>query len=151
MVRRTRRGFTLLELLLVIGILVILAGAAVPYFITRGEKAKVDLAKAAVAQNGNIASALDMFKHDIGRYPTTEEGLGALITRPEGDDPRLENWVQYMKAGTEFKDPWGVDYQYTSPGQHNTDGYDLSSAGPNGQHGDEDDIANWVKEGGGSP
>ncbi len=83
---------------------------------------------------------LDAFEVDTGRYPTTEEGLRALIEAPAG----VNGWHgPYLKRNTVQNDPWGRPYVYVCPGSHNTNGYDLHSFGPDGQDGTEDDIDNW--------
>ncbi len=129
------KGFTLIELMLVVIIISVLAAMVMPRFVGRSEQARVAAAKADV--NANIALALDMFEMDINRYPTTDEGLGALRSNPAS----LSNWKgPYLKK--EPKDPWGKPYSYKFPGTHNND-YDLYSAGPNGIESDSDDIGNW--------
>lgn len=132
--RTRRRGFTLLELLLVLVILLVLAGLVVPKFANRGEQARETAAKTDIE---TISTALDTFEIDNGRYPTSEEGLDALMQAPAS----LDNWNgPYLRR--EPKDPWGNDYVYRYPGQKNRDGYDLYSFGPDGREGN-DDIANF--------
>ena len=131
-----RSGFTLIELLLVLVILATLAAVVVPKFTRRSEQARITAAKTDVA---NLSVCLDAFEIDTGRYPTTQEGLKALVEQP-GD---VKGWAgSYIKRGLP-KDPWGNPYVYRQPGQHNTDGYDLYSFGPDGQEGGSDDIDNW--------
>ncbi|MCG3178800.1 MAG: Type II secretion system protein G [Phycisphaerae bacterium] len=148
--RRVRHGFTLMELLLVIAILVILAGAAIPMFMGRSKAAKIDLAKSAIAPNGAIGVAMEGFHHDFDRYPTTEEGLKALQVKPDGDG--YDKWVGYLAKNSDLKDPWGVEYVYVctdgKAGEHNKEGYDLSSNGPDKQAGTDDDVKNWTEESG---
>jgi len=130
------RGFTLIELLLVLAILAVLAAMVVPKFTKRSQQAKNTAASVDIA---NIEVAMDAFEVDCGRYPTTEEGIRALVDQPSG----LTNWMgPYVKRGMP-KDPWGNLYVYRCPGQQNTDGYDLYSFGPDGQDGGGDDIDNW--------
>ena len=130
-----RRGFTLIELMLVVIIIGVLAAMVMPRLVGRSEQARIAASKADI--DANIALALDIFEMDCGRYPTTEEGLTALRTNPSA----LSTWKgPYLKK--EPKDPWGKPYFYKSPGTHNSD-YDLYSAGPNGIEGDNDDIGNW--------
>lgn len=130
-------AFTLIELLLVLVILAVLASVVVPRFTKRSEQARLTAAKADIA---SIGLSLDAFEVDCGRYPTTPEGLQALVEQPA----TVNNWQgSYLKNGTP-KDPWGIPYVYLCPGQHRPDGYDLSSCGPDGQPGGGDDIDNWT-------
>jgi len=136
--RRCHRagGFSLIELLLVLVILATLTAIVVPKFTKRSEQAKVTSAAVEISQ---IEVALDAFEVDCGRYPTTEEGLGALLQQPSNAD----GWHgEYLKRGIP-QDPWGNPYVYRQPGRHNTTGYDLYSFGPDGQEGGGDDIDNW--------
>lgn len=138
--RRMRRAFTLIELLLVMVILAVLAGIVLPKFTKRGEDAKISAAKASIS---SIGTALKMFEIDCGRYPTTEEGLRALIEQPPG----VNGWKHgYLEAGFDLKDPWGRDYVYRCPSQKDPDSYDLISCGSSGQLGAEDNIDNWTKK-----
>ena len=133
---RLDRGFTLIELLLVLVILAVLAAVVVPKFTRRSEQARLTAAATDIA---NLEVAMDAFEVDCGRYPTTEEGLKALIEQPSN----ANNWYgPYIKRGVP-KDPWGSTYLYRYPGRHNTSGYDLYSLGPDGQDGGGDDIDNW--------
>jgi len=135
-VTRLARGFTLIELLLVLVILAVLAAVVVPKFTKRTEQAKLT---AAATDISYIELALDIFEVDCGRYPTTEEGLKALVEQPSNAD----GWHDpYIKRGVP-SDPWGNAYLYRCPGQHNPSGYDLYSFGPDGQDGGGDDIDNW--------
>jgi len=134
------KGFTLIELLLVLVILAALATVVVPKFTKRSEQAKETAAKADIS---NMELAFDAFEIDTGRYPTNTEGLKALLEEPSN----AEGWKgPYLKRGTP-KDPWGKEYLYKQPGQYNKYGYDLSSAGPDGQPGNDDDVINWSREG----
>jgi len=134
-----RRGFTLIELLLVLVILTALAAIVVPKFTRRSEHARITAARADIA---NLEVALDAFEVDTGRYPTTEEGLAALVKEPSD----VTGWHgPYIKRDVP-KDPWGNPYVYESPGQHNTTDYDLWSFGPNKQEGGDDDIDNWSQQ-----
>lgn len=136
--RRRVGAFTLIELLLVLVILTTLAALVVPRFTKRSEQAKITAARADIA---NIEVALDSFEVDCGRYPATEEGIKALLDQPLSAD----GWQgPYLKRGTP-KDPWGAPYIYRYPGQHNPNGYDLFSCGPDGQEGTADDIDNWTQ------
>ncbi|MBW8015269.1 MAG: type II secretion system protein GspG [Planctomycetes bacterium] len=138
-IKRNCNGFTLIELLLVLVILATLATVIVPKFTRRSEQAKVTAAKTDIA---NLELALDTFEIDSGRFPTNSEGLRALVIKPSNAD----GWKEpYIKRGVP-KDPWGNDYVYKRPGQYNKYGYDLFSAGPDGQRGGDDDIKNWTED-----
>lgn len=127
-------GFTLIEVMVVIVILAIMAGLVVPKVVGQSDKARVKTTETALSATSN---AIDMFKVDNGRYPTTQEGLNALITPPQG----AKNWPEggYIKGGFP-KDGWENDLQYVAPG---TEGraYDLFSLGADGQEGGEDGNA----------
>ena len=129
-------GFTLIELLLVLVILATLAAVVVPKFTRRSEQARVTAARVEISR---LELQLEAFEVDTGRYPTTQEGLGALMEEP-GD---VKGWHgPYLSRGVS-NDPWGKPYVYKAPGEHNTAGYDLYSFGPDGQEGGDDDIDNW--------
>ncbi|HEX9145447.1 MAG TPA: type II secretion system major pseudopilin GspG [Candidatus Binatia bacterium] len=134
---RSSSGFTLIELIVVVVIIGLLAGLVLPQFIRQEEKAKL---KAARAQIELLATALDTFRLDVGRYPTSEEGLQALRQKPGG----LERWDgPYLKKDLPL-DPWGKPYNYKSPGDHGP--YDITSYGADGVpggDGDNRDITSW--------
>ena len=130
-----RSAFTLIELLLVLVILGALAAIVVPKLAGRGEEAKIKAAKSTVR---NIDGALDMFEIDNGRYPTSDEGIKALVEAPQN----VKNWKEYLKGGMP-KDPWGQDFVYRYPGQYNKSGPDVLSMGPDMKEGGNDDIDNW--------
>ena len=140
-VRAARGGFTLIELLLVLVIIGVLAMVIAPRFVGRSEQARIAAARADIA---NIESALDTFEVDAGRFPTTEEGLGALVAPPA----QVKAWHgPYLKRGGGVPlDKWNHPYNYRYPGQHNANGYDLWSFGPDGQDGGGDDIDNWTQQ-----
>ncbi len=130
-------GFTLVELLVVMVILGLLAALVVPSYLGREKKARAQAAKAQVELLG---TALDTFRLDVGRYPTTQEGLQALRAAP-GSLPRWDG--PYLKKDVP-QDPWGRPYVYESPGQHGD--YDLYSYGSDGAPGgasDAGDVASW--------
>lgn len=140
-----RRGFTLIELMVVIVILGILAGLIVPRIMGRPEQAKQLKAR---MQIESISTALKLYKLDNGGYPTTEQGLQALVDQPaSGNIPK--NWRKggYLEKGKVPKDPWGNDFIYLSPGIH--DDFDLIAYGADGSAGGEEknaDINSWESE-----
>lgn len=129
-----RGGFTLIELMVVVIIIAALAGMVVPRIIPASDDAKSNIARGDIA---NISLALRMYRLHTGRYPSTEEGLNALMSRPGAAD----NWRgPYLERRP--LDPWRREYLYRYPGQHNPHGFDLWSRGPDEQRAD-DDITNW--------
>lgn len=140
---RKARGFTLLEVLLVVAIIGLLAALVVPSFFGAQRGAEESLTKSTV--ESGFAGALDMYRMHMGRYPTTEEGLAALVNKPDNEEEAKKWRGPYVKDANKLKDAWGNTFQYAAPGQYNETTYDLSSPGPNGQQGDDDDITNWQK------
>jgi len=136
---RRSRGFSLLELLVVLLLLGAFAGIFAPKLFGQAEGAKRKAAKLEIDQ---IGQGLDLFKLEIGRYPTTQEGLGALMAAPTG----VSNWNgPYLKRTTLPKDPWNTEYKYTSPGEQGRP-YDIVSFGSDqkeGGDGDGKDITSW--------
>jgi general secretion pathway protein G len=131
------RGFTLLELLVVMVIIGLLAGYVGPKYFSQIGKSEV---KATKAQIDALGKAIDQFRLDIGRYPTTEEGLGILVTRP----PNIPKWEGPYLTKSVPIDPWGSPYIYKAPGDHGD--YDLLSYGKDGRpggDGENADITNW--------
>jgi general secretion pathway protein G len=135
-----RHAFTLVEMLLVVAIIGILAALIVPKISGKGEEARM---KAAQADITSIGTALDMFEVDCGHYPYGKNGLADLLVQPRD----AQNWKgPYLKDMTALpKDPWGHPYVYEFPGKHSLNSYDLTSTGPSGQYGNQDNIANWKK------
>lgn len=124
---RRAAGMTLIEILVVLVLIGVVLGIVGGNFIGRGEKAKADAAKIEI---GQIGQALDLYKLEVGRYPTSQEGLQALIQAPAG----ASNWNgPYWKKSTLPKDPWGNEYKYVSPAQSGP--YDILSYGADGKEG----------------
>ena len=138
---KNNKGFTLIELMIVVVILAVLAAAVIPRLTGRTKQARVSTAQMDIS--GNISVALDLYELDNGRFPTTDQGLQALISKPTST-PVPNNWNgPYLKR--EPVDPWGNEYKFTSPGTHSND-YDLYSIGSDDTEGSEDDITNWEIE-----
>ncbi|CAM4026291.1 type II secretion system major pseudopilin GspG [Roseateles saccharophilus] len=132
-----RRGFTLLELLVVMVIIGLLAGYVGPKFFGQIGKSEV---KAAKAQIDALQKSLDQYRLDVGHYPSTEQGLAVLVAKP-ADEPK---WAGPYLSKALPKDPWGHDYQYRAPGEHGE--YDLLSYGRDGRpggEGEDADIVSW--------
>jgi general secretion pathway protein G len=124
-----QRGFTLLELLVVLAIIGLLVGLVAPAALHQLGSAKEKIAHQSIER---LASVLDMYKLDIGGYPSTDQGLQALIARPQG----ATRWDgPYMKGNKVPDDPWGRPFQYRSPSQRPGHDFDLYSLGPTGQPG----------------
>ena len=133
-------GFTLIEVLVVIAILGILAAIVVPRIMDRPDEAKRVAAKADV---GAIVQALKLYRLDNGFYPSTDQGLGALVQRPTSQ-PVPGNWKQGGYLERLPKDPWGSDYQFLSPGvRGEIDVFSLGSDRARGGEGNAADIGNW--------
>ncbi|KAA0514953.1 type II secretion system major pseudopilin GspG [Enterobacter kobei] len=135
--KERQRGFTLMELMVVIVIMGVLASLVVPNLM--GNKDRADRQKAA-SDIIALENALDMYKLDNHRYPTTEQGLEALITAP-AQAPRAENYNPDGYIRRLPADPWGNDYILISPGEHGA--IDIMSTGSDAETGTEDDIHNW--------
>lgn len=133
-------GFTLIEVLLVVLIIGILAAMAVPMFAGRSQQARLAAARQDII--GALGLALDLYQQDVGTYPSTEQGLAALLSAPAGQTL----WRgPYLKAVEIPVDPWGTPYRYQYPGSASPSLYDLASAGPDKQFGTADDITNHDK------
>lgn len=132
------KAFTLIELLLVITIISILAAVAVPRFFGRTQEARITAARQTIV--GAFGIAMDLYEQDVGRYPSTEEGLQVLI-----QNPQRRNWRgPYLKSASIPMDPWGNPYRYTYPSELTNSEYlyDIVSAGPDGTFGSNDDVTN---------
>lgn len=142
-----RRGFTLVEMLVVLAILVLLISMVGPRIL--GSKQKADIS-AAKTQMGMLMSALETYVVDMAEYPDSETGLNALLEDPSEDDEKKSKWGgPYIKKSQIPKDPWGNDYQYEFPGTHSDSKRkepEIWSWGPDGQDGTDDDITNWEDE-----
>lgn len=135
--RFTETGFTLIELMVVVVILGILAAVVVPQVMERPEQARITAARSDIR---SIQQALDMYKLDNHRYPTTDQGLEALVEEPT-TGPEAPNWTGYLDRVP--NDPWGNRYRYLNPGKHGE--VDIFSLGPDGRKGGGDDIGSWQK------
>jgi general secretion pathway protein G len=126
--------------MLVVIMIGILAAMVVPGFSGKADQTRRTAARMDIEVN--LGLALDMFEMDMGRYPTTEEGLNALVARPESQVSQDVWSGPYLKKKQMPQDPWGNEYFYASPGEYNRHTYDLASLGPDGVKGN-DDIDNW--------
>jgi general secretion pathway protein G len=138
--RKHSKGFTLIELMLVIIIIGVLVAVTAPILSGRSEQARVAAARADV--EGSIGVALDLYELDMGRYPTSDEGLPALSSEP-ASAAGSDGWNgPYVKTRV-GDDPWGHPYEYRFPSERNPRMYDLFSRGPDGLEGTDDDITSW--------
>lgn len=137
-----RQGFTLLEVLLVVGIIALLAAFVVPQFMGTEDAARRQVAQTMVDDGGSIATQLEIYRTHMGKYP---EELKQLVEKP--DDDEAGKWHgPYINDVAKLKDPWTNELKYKCPGENRTEGYDLWSMGKDGEDGTEDDISNWKKE-----
>ena len=136
--RRSDSGFTLLELLVVLAIMGMLAAIIAPQVIKYLGTSKTQAAR---VQIQNDMAALELFRLDVGRYPTQQEGLAALVTAP----PTAQNWNgPYLKKDSALTDPWGEGYNYRNPGQHGeVDVFTLGRDKAPGGTGEDQDVGSW--------
>ena len=138
--RAGQRGFTLIEIMVVVIIIGLLAAVIVPTVINKVDDARISKAKTDIQA---LETALTMFRLDNSKYPTTDQGLQALVVAPT--DPSIRHWRVGGYLQRVSKDPWGAEYQYASPGTHGKE-YDLYTLGADGQPGGDGvnaDIGNW--------
>lgn len=136
--RRRAAGFTLIELMVVIMILGVLAALIVPRVMTRPDEARAIAARQDIAQ---IMQQLRLYRLDNSRYPTSEQGIQALVTKPSSG-PAATNWKSYLDKVP--NDPWGKPYQYLNPGvRGEIDVFSLGADGQTGGTGADADIGNW--------
>lgn len=136
--RKLNKAFTLMELLLVITIISVLAAIVAPRFFGRSQEARIVAARQTIT--GTFAIAIGLFEQDVGRYPSTDEGLQVLI-----QNPQIRSWKgPYLQSATVPIDPWGNPYRYAYPSERTNleQLYDIVSAGPDGSFGNEDDVTN---------
>lgn len=136
--RRGERGLTLVELLVVLLIIGLIAAFAVPQVMNYLGGARQD---SAAIQINQLSGILDLYRLDVGRYPSASEGLDALLEQPSGAD----GWNgPYVKKADSLVDPWGNPYQYRVPGQHGDfDLYSLGADGSEGGEGEDADVVSW--------
>lgn len=138
--RRLARGFTLIEIMVVIVILGVLAALVVPKIMSRPDEARIVAARQDIS---SIMQALKLYRLDNGRYPTTEQGLAALVNKPT-TEPIPNNWKGGGYLEKLPKDPWGHPYQYLNPGvRGEIDVFSFAADGQAGGSGNDADIGNW--------
>ena len=139
--RGAQSGFTLIEIMVVVVIIGLLAAFIVPQVLGRVDEARITKVQGDIRA---IETALTMYRLDTARYPSTAQGLRALVQKP--DDPTVRNWKPGGYLSRASRDPWGNDYRYAYPGARGRE-YDLYSLGPDGQEGtdesDKDNVGNW--------
>jgi general secretion pathway protein G len=138
--RAGQQGFTLIEIMVVVIIIGLLAAVIVPTVINKVDDARISKAKTDIQA---LETALTMFRLDNSKYPTTDQGLQALVVQPT--DPSIRHWRVGGYLQRVSKDPWGAEYQYTAPGAHGKE-FDLYTLGADGQPGGDGvnaDIGNW--------
>ena len=137
---RKNAGFTLLEIMLVVCIIGLLIGMGVKMMGGKLEEAKIIRARGDIEQ---FKVGLVGYNGGSGTFPTTEQGLKALLTKPEG----VRNWRQQLDSPSQLIDPWNKEYLYVQPGVHNPKSFDIFSCGPDGLPNTTDDIGNWDSAG----
>lgn len=135
-VKRHLRGFTLIEVMVVVVILGILAAIVVPRIMDRPDEARITKARQDIRA---LEAALNLYRLDNYTYPTTDQGLDALVTKPAAPEP--PRWKEGGYVDRLPMDPWQHPYQFLNPGTHGA--IDIYSTGPDGQPGTDDDIGNW--------
>jgi len=136
MKHKSIQGFTWIELMLVVIIIGALSAMVLPRLVGRSEQARSSATRADI--KANIATALKLYELDNGEFPTTDDGLNALLSNASS----LTSWNgPYLESKP--VDSWGREYQYEMPGKHRPQGYDLYSLGKDGKEGGDDDINNW--------
>ena len=138
---KKQKGFTLLEIRVVVVIMGMLSAIVATNVMGSKEEASIQKAQMDIK---SLDNALDMYKLDNNKYPTTEQGLDALVNKPTSS-PEPKNYRKDGYIKELLQDPWGNDYVYVKPGVHNSSRYDLYSYGPDGEDGTDDDIGNWKK------
>ena len=143
-------GFTLIEIMAVVLIIGMLSGIVGFAVFQQVDKARVVTARAQISR---LESSLELYSMDNGRFPSSEQGLDALINKPSGS-PEPTNYQPggYLKGGELPKDPWGFEFQYANPGANNAESFDLWSFGKDGTTGGDEldaDIGNWSASDGG--
>jgi len=142
---RRKSGFTLLEILVVVTIIGLLMAVVAPRFLDRARDADVKLMK---IQLGNLERSLELYRLDNGRFPTSEQGLEALVRQPSSDPVPLSYNPDGYAKDVDLTDKWGLKWAYSAPGKFNVRSFDLCSFGPDGQQGGEasDDICNYSEK-----
>ncbi len=138
---KKQRGFTLLEIMVVVVIMGMLSAIVATNVMGSKEEASIQKAQMDIK---TLDEALDMYKLDNNKYPTSDQGLDALVNKPTSSpEPKNYRSGGYIKELPQ--DPWGNDYMYLRPGTHNSSRYDIYSFGPDGEPDTDDDIGNWKK------
>ena len=141
MLKKSNRGFTLIEMIAVLVLLGIVLGIAAPAIFKQMNKGRI---KATAVQIAALEQSLTAFNLDCGFFPDTAQGIVSLVQPPTtGTTCKDYDQDGYLKKKTVPQDPWKQDYVYVSPGENNSTSYDLSSIGPDKTAGTDDDIINW--------